>query len=104
MYEGHGEVDRMSFEDLLKKKLGPMRDLVSRHVKPDAPRFEPARLFYRRALGIEVRARPEESWAALELAPHGRAEWHRMDAREGLAIAGLTSWRKAEEIGMAPRD
>ena len=46
----------MSFEDLLRKKLGPMRDLVSRTPRPDPPSYDPATLYFRRAVGLEARA------------------------------------------------
>ncbi len=94
----------MSFEDLLKKKLGPMRDLVSRKPRPDPPIYDPAQLYYRRAVGLEARARPEESWARIEL---GRADrpnknLHLLDAKTAGVVLGLTSFTHASKLPLSP--
>lgn len=94
----------MSFEDLLRKKLGPMRDLVTRTPRPDPPIYDPAKLWYRRAVGLEARARPEESWARIEL---GRADrpnknLHVLDAKTATLVLGLTTFTPASELPLSP--
>jgi L-ascorbate metabolism protein UlaG (beta-lactamase superfamily) len=95
----------MGFEDLLRKKLGPMRDLVSRAVHPDPPGYDPAKLWYRRAVGLEIRARPEETWTEVEIgrldAPDRRRA--RIDLDEAALVAGLVRFEHAESIEAAHR-
>jgi L-ascorbate metabolism protein UlaG (beta-lactamase superfamily) len=94
----------MSFEDLLRKKLGPMRDLVSRAARPDPPVYDPAKLYYRRAVGLEARIRPEETWSQAEIgridAP-GRA-LVRLEMEEAAHVMGMTSWKSADSLGVRP--
>src|SRR5262249_53886632 len=95
----------MSFEDLLRKKLGPMRDLVSRVVRPDPPAYDPGSLFYRRAVGLEIRVRPEETWSEVEI---GRVDApqrtrSRIALEEAEAIAGLVAFEDARSIGERTR-
>ena len=73
----------MRFKDLLNDKLGPMKDLVGPTPRPEAPDLDPERLWYRRAAGLEVRLRPEESWREasvrtfFDAAPRSRP-WRRL--------------------------
>ena len=91
----------MGFEELLQKRLGPMKGLVDRRRRPDAPKYDPADLTYRRALGVEVRARPEDTWAQVELTGV-RGDWQRLDMRNAAKILGLTDWRDPSELGIKP--
>ncbi|MCK6548937.1 MBL fold metallo-hydrolase [Myxococcota bacterium] len=90
----------MGFEELLKKKLGPMRELVRRDGRPEPPAHDPATLWYRRAVGLELRVRPEETWAEVEVGRADRPdrERTRLSMREGLFVAGLTRWAHASEL------
>lgn len=96
----------MSFEDLLRKKLGPMRDLVRREPRPDPPVYDPGTLFYRRAVGLEARARPEETWARIELGRVDRPakSLHRMDVELAGVVLGLTSWTHASALSISPAE
>ncbi|MBI2377499.1 MAG: MBL fold metallo-hydrolase [Deltaproteobacteria bacterium] len=61
----------------------------------------PARLFYRRALGLEVRVRPEVSWAEAEISAPGRA--FERTSLESLRLVGAASdWKSPEELGEKP--
>src|SRR5688572_20757054 len=91
------------FDDLLGKRLGPMRSLVDRTAKPDAEPIDPAALFYRRAVGVEARIRLGDSWSEVELsgASGDRQPW---DREAGLMILALTRWTHAEQIPLRPKD
>lgn len=94
----------MSFEDLLRKKLGPMRDLVRREPRPDPPVYDPSTLFYRRAVGLEARARPEETWARIELGRVDRPAktLQSLDAKLAGIVLGMTSWTHASALPLSP--
>ncbi len=81
-----------------------MRDLVARPFRIDDPPRDPARLFYRRAVGLEALVRPEETWAQLDVgragaSPGGRIRLDRDDAR---LLFSMTRWRSPEELGVSP--
>lgn len=88
----------MGFEDLLKRKLGPMADLVVRGHKPEHPAPDPATLFFRRALGLEATFHPETSWAELELGRSDAKERVRLPLAKAALVLGLTDWRSAAEL------
>lgn len=93
------DLARVSFEDVLARKLGPYRELLGRRGGVD-----PAALWYRREAGIELRVRPERSWSEVDLiGAHGeRQVWPR---HQGLTIAGLTTWTHATELRvLSPRE
>lgn len=100
----------MGFEELLRKKLGPMRDLVSRASRPDPPVSDPGALAYRRAVGLEVRVRPEETWSEVEVGRAGTpaSARVRLNLEDAARIAGLTRWTTADELarlhGLRPVD
>jgi L-ascorbate metabolism protein UlaG (beta-lactamase superfamily) len=92
------------FEALLRRKLGPIADLVARSGPREAPPLDPAALFFRRAVGLEASVRPEDTWARVhlgprELDPSARPELARAEAR---TILGLTRWRTPAEAGVEP--
>jgi len=88
----------VGFEELLRQKLGPMRDLVQRGSTSSPPTYDPAALFYRRALGVEARVRTDDTWASAELCgPNGK--WTRHDMEDLQNIAGMTRWTAASEAG-----
>ena len=88
----------MGFEELLRKRLGPLKDLVARPNRPPPESIDPSVLFYRRAAGIEARVRPEETWATFTLGmpPHLKAR----RAEEARRLMGLTEWTSAEDAGL----
>lgn len=86
----------MSFKDLLGRKLGPMQGLVGRPRRPPPPEYDPAALWYRRAAGLEIRARPEESYDELEVRTGATTERYRRGALEPLL--GLTRWTAAADL------
>lgn len=93
----------MGFEDLLRKKLGPMRDLVARRSAPDLPAYDPAALWYRRAVGLEVRVRPDETWAEVEIGRVDRPTGgRRRPVDEADAVLGMTAWTQARDLGVRP--
>lgn len=92
----------MGFEDLLREKLGPMRDLLkrpSRDGRTDRP--DPAKLWYRRAAGLEVQLRPHRSWAEAEIGRVDADASVRLSADDAAIVAGLTEWRRAEDLGVS---
>jgi L-ascorbate metabolism protein UlaG (beta-lactamase superfamily) len=96
------------FDEILRRRFGPMRDWMApkRHRDP-LPHAEPEQLFYRRALGLEVRARPEDTWAELEITapalvvPEARSS--KLDLRKAGFVAGATRWRSARDIEQRDR-
>ncbi len=90
----------MSFEELLKKKLGPMRDLVRRPVRGPPPQYDPERLWYRRAAGLELRMHPDETWASLQIGRGAEPRWTRLSLDEAEAIMALTDFRPASACGL----
>ncbi|MEQ9500211.1 MAG: MBL fold metallo-hydrolase [Deltaproteobacteria bacterium] len=91
----------MGFKDLLEKKLGPMRELVERTPRiPAADRPDSNQLWYRRAAGIEVRLRLDQSWAEAELGRFG-ATFTSLRLDDAALVAGLTDWRTAAECDVA---
>lgn len=90
----------MSFSDVLRRRLGPMASLVSRAPKADYPPVDPGRLFYRRAAGLEMRARPDETWASVKLGRTGANPdaFVRLPMRDAKAVLSLVDWRSAEEL------
>lgn len=92
----------MSFDELLKKRLGPMRDLVRRPTRTAVPEYDPAKLYYRRAVGLELRVRPEETWAQIEVVRGGR-----LQATFGRDVAeivlGMTRFTPAKELPLPPK-
>jgi hypothetical protein len=99
----------VGFEDLLKKKLGPMANLVDRSTRPEPPKYDPRELYYRRAVGIEARIRPEETWSGIDFGRIGEDEkraFVRLDVKEASKLMSLVEWRHASEIerevGLSP--
>ena len=90
----------MGFEDLLRKRLGPLQDLVARPRRTPSPRLDSKTLFYRRAAGIEARVRPEESWADLQVGMAPKLKNHR--ASRARPWLGLTEWKTADALGLNP--
>ncbi|MFO0724020.1 MAG: MBL fold metallo-hydrolase [Myxococcota bacterium] len=87
----------MGFEDLLKRRLGPMWSIrEDRQAAGPAP--DPSRVWYRRAAGLELSLRADRGWDAVELRGAG-GKWQPLSRQEGAMIAGLTSWRSPGEIG-----
>src|SRR5262245_29688037 len=93
---------RVSFEDLLARRLGPFYSILERRRGKEAPRYDRTKLWYRRAAGVEVRARPDQSWAELALCGAG-GRWIDLPIAEARAIAGLTRWRPMNELGLDAR-
>lgn len=91
----------VGFEEIFQRRLGPMRDLVSRRSRPPPPTYDPATLHYRRALGVEVRVRPDDTWAQGEVCGPG-GQWLRVDLDELAVIAGLTAWATPQMLDVAP--
>lgn len=89
----------MGFKDLLDRKLGPMAGLVSRPQRAPELDADPAALWYRRAAGLEVRVRPDESYNEVEI---GRADrpraLTRMTWARAAPLVGLTEWCPAAEL------
>lgn len=90
----------MGFEDLLKRRLGAFWN-IHEDRKGGGPAVDPARLYYRRATGLELRLSAKRSWAEMELRGAG-GRWWSLPREEAAVIAGLTSWRSAEELGRSP--
>lgn len=84
----------MGFEDLLRRRLGPLSDLVLRSPRTVAAPVDPQTLYYRRAAGLEVRVRPEETWAELMVgeAPQLKSR----PTEDALSVLGLTEWTPAD--------
>jgi L-ascorbate metabolism protein UlaG (beta-lactamase superfamily) len=93
---------RMSFEDLLQKRLGPMRDLITWRTPRPRISYDPAHLWYRRALGVDLRFRPDTTWAEVEVAGAG-GTWRGTPRADALMLAGLTTWTHASTLGLSPR-
>jgi L-ascorbate metabolism protein UlaG (beta-lactamase superfamily) len=93
----------MGFDDLLRRRLGPMREFIDHRARPDPEPIDPERLYYRRAVGVEARIRLGDSWAEIDLSGHER-ERRSWDRAKGLAILGLTEWTHASEIALSPKD
>lgn len=92
----------MSFDELLKKRLGPMRDLVRRPARAAAPEYDPADLYYRRAVGLELRVRPEETWAQLEVVREGKQQTS-LGREAAETILGMTRFTHARDLPLAPK-
>lgn len=92
----------VGFEDILKRRLGPMQDLVRRSPAPPSPSFDPAQLRYRRAVGLEVTLRPRESWTRFTFSdPSGRKT--ELRGAEARTLLSLSDWRTAAELGVSPK-
>ena len=91
----------MGFKELLDAKLGPMRDLVVRPTHAATAPVDPELLWYRRAAGLELRMRPEESWNEVEVGPADRPrDLRRMLWSRAAPLIGLTQWRQAQAVGL----
>lgn len=67
-----------------------------------SPDYDAGALYYRRAVGLEVRARPEESWAAIEIAG-AAGKRIELDRRVAEIVVGMTAWTPAAETGLDPK-
>lgn len=63
---------------------------------------DPSKLWYRRALGVDVRVRPDDTWAQVEVAGSS-GTWRSLPRAEALALAGLTRWTPAARTGLSTR-
>ena len=91
----------MGFKDLLENKLGPMRGLITRTNRVQvADRPDPNQLWFRRAAGIEVRLRLNQSWAEAEVGRFGASDFTKLRLDDAALVAGLTDWRTAGELGV----
>lgn len=94
----------MGFKEMLDAKLGPMRDLVVRPSRAAPPTIEPEALWYRRAAGLELRVRPEESWNEVELGLATQSRpLRRMLWSKAAPLIGLTRWARPADLGLDPR-
>lgn len=79
-----------------------MRDWVRRTKSAPTPSFDPSKLHYRRAVGLEVTVRPQQSWRRFDLTDaSGRR--HELSGAEALSLFSLTEWKTAEELGVSPK-
>src|SRR5688500_1197271 len=79
-----------------------MRDLVRKPTRIESPRYDPADLWYRRAVGLELRVRPEETWAQLEVIREGKR--HATLSREmAQLVLGMTRWTHAKDAPIDPK-
>jgi L-ascorbate metabolism protein UlaG (beta-lactamase superfamily) len=92
----------VGFEDLLRKRLGPMRELVRRPQRIETPTFDPSALWYRRAVGLELRIRPEETWAQLEVIRDGQ-RFTTLPRALAEVVLGMTDWIHAERASIDPK-
>lgn len=89
----------MGFEDVLKRRLGASFQHALQRSEP----LELEKFWFRRAVPVELFARPDDDWAELELinATGDRSVW----AREtGLFLYGLTKWTPFQELEIEKRD
>lgn len=94
----------MGFKELLDAKLGPMRDLVVRPTHAATAPVDPALLWYRRAAGLELRMRPEESWNEVEVGPADRPrDLRKMLWSRAAPLIALTQWSQAGATGLDPK-
>lgn len=93
----------MAFEDLLKRKLGPMAQLIARGHRGTHPPPDPATLHYRRALGLEVDFHPEVSWAEVAVGPSDKKERVRLSLEKAKVVLGMTQWAHAGEVDASPK-
>ncbi len=78
-----------------------MRDLVRKPVRIEAPVHDPAELWYRRAVGLELRVRPEETWAQLEVVRDGERRGS-LSREVATVVLGMTRWTHARDAGLKP--
>ena len=79
-----------------------MRDLVRKPVRVETPEYDPGTLWYRRAVGLELRVRPEETWAELELIRDGKRQ-STLSREVARKVIGLSRWTHAKDIDLKPQ-
>ncbi|MBI4814934.1 MAG: MBL fold metallo-hydrolase [Deltaproteobacteria bacterium] len=87
----------MGFDEILRRRLGPYYPLSPRRDE----RPDPRELCFRRALGVELRVQPEDSWAECELAAPDRP-FERISLADARLVGALTKWRTAAELDVRP--
>ncbi len=77
-----------------------MRVLMTWGEPKPRPSYDPAALWYRRALGVDLRVRPDDTWADVEVAG-ASGQWRKVPRADALALAGLTRWTRAADTGLS---
>jgi L-ascorbate metabolism protein UlaG (beta-lactamase superfamily) len=88
------------FQELLTQRLGVMKDVL-KAVRPK-PTFpdSPESLYFRRAVGLEVNFRPDDSWKRAEVR---RRDWPEkthecLDMEDLQVLVGLTRWTQGTAL------
>jgi L-ascorbate metabolism protein UlaG (beta-lactamase superfamily) len=79
-----------------------MADLVKRGHRHDGPAPDPAKIFYRRAAGLEARFHPDVSWNEIEIGRSDKAERARLSLDKAKLALGLVEWKTAAELDVSP--
>ena len=83
----------MGFEDLLNRRLGPMKDLLTLGARPLAPEYSLESLFFRRALGLEFFYEPETSPKTVRVEIPNRGD-EKLKLTEAVQLVQMISWTK----------
>jgi L-ascorbate metabolism protein UlaG (beta-lactamase superfamily) len=93
----------MGFEDLLNRRLGLMKDLLTRGPSPLPPGYDPEKLYYRRAAGLDFFIRPEDSNKKVRVEILNDAA-HTLPISEATQLARLGHWTQAKDaIKLTPK-
>ena len=83
----------MGFEDLLNRRLGPMKDLLTLGPRPLPPDYALENLFFRRALGLEFFYEPETSPKTVRVEiPNRNTE--KLKLVDAVQLVQLVCWTK----------
>ena len=87
----------MGFEELLQRRLGPMKDLISSNKGVKAPQYDLDKLFFRRADGLELFYYPEESQKHLKIEIPNRPPM-KLSCAEATELILQHEWVSSEDI------
>ncbi|MEE2902005.1 MAG: MBL fold metallo-hydrolase [Myxococcota bacterium] len=87
----------MSFEELLQRRLGPMKDLISSKKPVLTREYDISQLFFRRADGLELFFHPEESKKQLKVEIPNRSPVT-LDFAEAVELVSHHEWVSSQQI------
>jgi len=87
----------MSFEELLQRRLGPMKNLISSKKRVPNREYDMSQLFFRRADGLEVFFHPEESKKQLKVEIPNRTSIN-LDFEEAMELISHHEWISSQDI------
>lgn len=90
----------MGFEELLQRRLGPMKDLISANRPAKAPEYDLDQLYFRRADGLEFFYQPEDSPKHLKVEVLNRPSV-KLSIAEARELVLLHEWTSSPQTSRA---